>query len=44
MLKVYIFGGFMLVIGMAAFYFLVLAKMGQKMFEKKEKKGNDEQS
>lgn len=42
MVRVYIFGGFMLVIGMAAFYFLVLAKVGQKMFQKKEKKTNDE--
>lgn len=44
MARVYIFGGFVLVIGMAAFYFLVLAKVGQKMFEKKtkEKKTDDE--
>lgn len=41
MLRVYIFGGFLLVIAMAATYFMFLGKLGQKLFEKK--KGNDEQ-
>jgi len=36
--KVYIFSGFMIVIGAAAFYFLVLAKIGSKMFGKKKEK------
>lgn len=40
MAKVYIFGGVVAVIGMAALYFLVLAKLGQKMF-KKEKKNSE---
>lgn len=41
MLRVYIFGGFMLVVALVATYFLFLAKAGQKMFQKKEKKSSE---
>jgi len=41
--RVYIFGGFLIVIAGAATYFLFLAKIGQKIFKQKQQKGNDEQ-
>lgn len=34
---VYVFAGVMIVIGATALYFLVLAKLGSRMFNKKEK-------
>jgi hypothetical protein len=41
MARVYIFGAVMLVIALAATYFVFLAKGAQKMFQKKEKKNSE---
>lgn len=39
---VYIFAGVMIVLGATAMFYLLLAKLGQKLFAKKDKKGKDE--